>query len=90
MNKDFQKMSLPYDHIISCWTRPNIELYEKIKAAAIPVVNIGDSVEPRNLHAAVKEGTIIGLNIEKNILLNPNQKPVSDLPLDVVGQFLRT
>lgn len=90
MNKDFQKMSLPYDHIISCWTRPNIELYEKIKAAAIPVVNIGDSVEPRNLHAAVKEGTIIGLNIEKNILLNPNQKPVSDLPLDVAGQFLRT
>ncbi|WP_367355250.1 FAD-dependent oxidoreductase [Atribacter sp.] len=89
MDKNFQKMSLPYDHIISCWTRPNIELYEKIKAAAIPVVNIGDSVEPRNLHAAVKEGTTIGLNIEKNILLNPNQKPVSDLPLDVAGQFSR-
>ena len=89
MDKNFQKMSLSFDHIISCWTRPNIELYEKIKAAAIPVVNIGDSVEPRNLHAAVKEGTTIGLNIEKNILLNPNQKPVSDLPLDVVGQFLR-
>ncbi|NLJ49629.1 MAG: NAD-binding protein [Candidatus Atribacteria bacterium] len=89
MNKNFQKIIFPYDHIVSCWTRPNIELYEKIKAAALPVVNIGDSVEPRNLHAAVKEGTTIGLNIEKNILLNPNQKPVSDLPLDVVGQFLR-
>jgi len=89
LDKNFKKITIPYDHIVTCWTRPNIDLYEKIKAAAIPVVNVGDSVEPRNLHAAIKEGTIIGLNIEKNILLNPNGTPVNGLPIDVEGQFLR-
>ena len=89
VDKSFNQVNIPYDHVIACWTRPNIDLYQQIKAAGIDVVNIGDSVKPRNLHAAVKDGTTIGLTIEEHNLFNPNGNPINDLPIDGFGQILK-
>ena len=90
IDKSFNRMNIPYDHVVTGWTRSNIELYQQMKAAGIEVVNIGDSVKPRNLHAAVKDGTTIGLTIEDNLLFNPNGYPINGLPLDVIGQILKS
>jgi 2,4-dienoyl-CoA reductase-like NADH-dependent reductase (Old Yellow Enzyme family)/thioredoxin reductase len=90
VDESFNQVNIPYDHVVTCWTRPNIDLYQQIKTAGIDVVNIGDSVKPRNLHAAVKEGTIIGLTIEEHNLFNPNGNPINDLPIDVVGQIIKS
>jgi len=89
VDKSFNQVNIPYDHVVTCWTRPNIDLYQQIKAAGIDVVNIGDSVKPRNLHAAVKDGTTIGLTIEEHNLFNPNGNPINDLPIDGFGQILK-
>ncbi|HSV30628.1 MAG TPA: FAD-dependent oxidoreductase [Atribacteraceae bacterium] len=78
---------VPYDHIVTCWVRPNTELLDQLRAQSVPFVNAGDSKKPRNLHAAVREGAWAGLVIEENRFVNPNAVLVNDLPLDMARQL---
>ena len=89
VDKDFRKTTIPCDTVVSCWTRPNTEALEEMLKAGLKVVNIGDSVRPRNLHAAVREGAEVGLALEEGRLFNPNHALIHDLPLDVAGQLAR-
>ena len=89
LDRDFRQSTLPYDAIVTCWTRPNTRLLEELQAAGRPVINVGDSVQPRNLHAAVREGAAAGLAIEENLLFNPNHALIDGLPADVLGQLTR-
>ncbi len=81
-------VDLPYEHIVTCFTKPNVELVETLQKSSVPVVSVGDAVRPRNLHAAVKEGAWAGLTIEKSRLYNPNNTFINDLPLDITRQLL--
>jgi 2,4-dienoyl-CoA reductase-like NADH-dependent reductase (Old Yellow Enzyme family)/thioredoxin reductase len=89
LDRDFRRSSLAYDSIVTCWTRPNTSLLEELRAAGRPVINVGDSVSPRNLHAAVREGAAAGLAIEQHLLFNPNHALLDGLPADVLGQLTR-
>jgi NADPH-dependent 2,4-dienoyl-CoA reductase/sulfur reductase-like enzyme len=89
IDRDFRESSVAYDAIVTCWTRPNTRLVEELRAAGHPVINVGDSVSPRNLHAAVREGAAAGLAIEENLLFNPNHALIDELPADVLGQLTR-
>ncbi len=89
VGQDFQKTRVACDSIVTCWTRPDTELLDQLKAAGLRVVNVGDSVSPRNLHAAVREGAAVGLMLDGNMLDNSNDALMSDVPLDVQGQLTR-
>jgi NADPH-dependent 2,4-dienoyl-CoA reductase/sulfur reductase-like enzyme len=89
IDRDFRESSVAYDAIVTCWTRPNTRLVEELRAAGRPVINVGDSVSPRNLHAAVREGAAAGLAIEEDLLFNPNHALIDELPADVLGQLTR-
>ncbi len=88
-DKDFQLKELDIDTVVTCHVRPNMELFGKAAAAGVQIVNIGDSVKPRNLHAAVMDGAIFGKNVEGEALTNPNNAPINDLPIDVLEQLIR-
>jgi len=88
-DKNFNKSTLPIDTVVSCHTRPNTEFLEEMKAAGLNVINVGDSVAPRNLHAAVKEGAIFGKNVDGDLILNPNNALVNELPVDVRLQLAK-
>ncbi len=79
------------DDIVTCYTRPNTELagvFEKVEAAGIPVVTVGDAKSPRNLHAAIKEAASFILQLEPDhVIKNPNGALIDDLPIDVKGQL---
>jgi hypothetical protein len=61
-----------------------------LAAAGLPVVNAGDAVSVRNLHAAVDEGALFGLKLdEDSLLFNPNHSVINELPLDVYGMLTR-
>ncbi|MGQ9473705.1 MAG: hypothetical protein ACUVRN_06620, partial [Candidatus Caldatribacteriaceae bacterium] len=85
--QDGEYHSIPYDNIVTCFTKSNRDLFGELLIRGVPVVNVGDAVKPRNLHAAVKEGAWAGLTIERKQLYNPNYAFVNDLPLDVVRQL---
>jgi len=89
MDKNFNKFTVPCDHIVSCLVRSNREVTEKLDAAGIQYINIGDAVKPGNLQTAVREGANAGLLIDEHILVNPNHSFITDLPLDVLGQLTR-
>jgi 2,4-dienoyl-CoA reductase-like NADH-dependent reductase (Old Yellow Enzyme family)/thioredoxin reductase len=88
-DKDFNRTTMAVDSVVGCHTRPRLELFEELRAAGIHVINVGDSVRPRNLYFAVKEGAGIGLAVDEHLLFNPNHAVVNDLPLDVLGQLTR-
>jgi 2,4-dienoyl-CoA reductase-like NADH-dependent reductase (Old Yellow Enzyme family)/thioredoxin reductase len=88
-DKDFNRTTIAIDSIVGCHTRPRLELFEELRAADIRVMNVGDSVRPRNLYHAVKEGAGIGLELDEHLLFNSNHAIVNDLPLDVLGQLTR-
>ncbi len=89
IDRNFQRVTVPCDHVVSCWTRPNTELLGALTAAGLPVVNVGDAVQPRNLHAAVREGALAGMAVEEHALFNPNHALMDGAPIDVVGQLTR-
>lgn len=89
IDRNFQRVTVPCDHVVTCWTRPNTELLAELAAAGLPVVNVGDAVQPRNLHAAVREGAAAGMAIEEHALFNPNHALMDGTPIDVVGQLTR-
>jgi hypothetical protein len=77
------------DDVVTCHTRPAIELFADLKAAGVNVLNVGDSVAPRNLYHAVREGSAFGLDVDSHLLFNPNGAIVNDLPIDVLAQLTR-
>ncbi|HYM83012.1 MAG TPA: FAD-dependent oxidoreductase [Candidatus Dormibacteraeota bacterium] len=88
-DRDFGLTTLPVDEIVTCHTRPESAFYEELRGAGIPVLNVGDSVRPRNLYHAVKEGAAFGLEVDEHLLFNPNGAILSDLPMDVLAQLTR-
>jgi len=89
LDSSFNRSTIACDHVVSCWTKPDTELLDKLKAEGIAVVQAGDAVKPRNLHAAVEEGAQIGRIADGNKLFNSNRAMVDDLPLDVLDQLKR-
>lgn len=89
MDKDFRRTELDIDDVVTCHTRPNTALFDQLRAAGVPVVNAGDSRQPRNLHAAVMEGATFGLRLEETVMMNPNHSVIDALPADVRGQLAR-
>jgi len=86
-DRDFNKRELEIDTVVTCLIKPNLEFMDEAVAAGLQVVNIGDSVKPRNLHAAVLEGAVFGKNVEGEALVNPNNAPVNGLPVDLLKQL---
>ncbi|NLO61620.1 MAG: FAD-dependent oxidoreductase, partial [Spirochaetales bacterium] len=87
INKDFEKQTIACDHVVSCWVKPNTELFDQLVAANVPVVRAGDAIKPRNLHAAVEDGAQIGRIVDGNKLFNPNNAMVNELPMDILDQL---
>ena len=87
MDKSFQRTELAIDDVITCHTRSNTAFFEEVRRAGIPVVNAGDSKQPRNLHAAVMEGATFGLKLEEQVLMNSNHSVIDALPADVRSQL---
>jgi thioredoxin reductase len=87
-DKSFNRQRLVIDDVITCHVRPNVSFMEELRAAGVEFVNVGDSVKPRNLHAAVREGALFGKNIEGGVPVNSNHAPVSGLPLEIEAQLL--
>lgn len=88
-NKSFERTVIPIDTVVSCKLKPNLSLFESLLEAGVRVMNAGDSVSPRNLHAAVREGAAFGLNLDEDMMLNPNNAFMNDIPIDVQGQLKR-
>jgi 2,4-dienoyl-CoA reductase-like NADH-dependent reductase (Old Yellow Enzyme family)/thioredoxin reductase len=88
--RDFALSTLEVDDIVSCHVRPATDLFEQLRAAGVNVLNVGDSVRPRNLYHAVKEGAGFGLAVDEHLLFNPNGAILDGLPIDVLGQLTRS
>jgi hypothetical protein len=88
-DKDFARTTLEIDDIVTCHTRPDAALFAGLRAAGVNVINVGDSVRPRNLYHAVKEGSAFGLAVDEHVLFNPNGAILNELPLDVLAQLTR-
>ena len=88
-DKDFGRTVLEVDDVVTCHTRPEVALFGELRAAGVRVLNVGDSVAPRNLYHAVKEGSAFGLAVDQHLLFNPNGAIVNDLPMDVLAQLTR-
>src|SRR5450756_1999386 len=58
---DFGRTTIQVSDVVSCQTRPVVDLYAELRAAGIHVINVGDSMRPRNLYYAVKEGSALSL-----------------------------
>jgi 2,4-dienoyl-CoA reductase-like NADH-dependent reductase (Old Yellow Enzyme family)/thioredoxin reductase len=86
-DKEFNRWMLEVDDIVSCHTRANTVVLENLKSAEVPTVNIGDSVKPRSMNFAVKEGALAGLTLEERVIINPNGALVDNLPIDVLAQL---
>jgi len=89
-DKDFVRTVVPVDDVVTCHLRPVTDLYEALRAAGIDVINVGDSVRPRNLYHAVKEGSGFGLAVDEHRLFNPNGAILEGAPLDVLAQLTRS
>ncbi|MFO7534019.1 MAG: FAD-dependent oxidoreductase [Candidatus Limnocylindrales bacterium] len=88
-DKDFARTSIEVDDVVTCHSRPLTDLVEELRAAGVPVVNAGDSVQVRNLYWAVKEGSGFGLAVDEHLLFNSNHAILNQLPMDVLGQLTR-
>ena len=86
---EFRRTTLPVSDVVSCHTRPVTDLFAELRAAGVHVINAGDSVRPRNLYYAVKEGSAFGLAVDEHMLFNPNHAVLNDLPIDVLAQLQR-
>jgi hypothetical protein len=86
---DFDRTTIEVDDVVTCHTRPVLGLFEELQAAGVRVLNVGDSVRPRNLYHAVKEGSAFGLAVDEHLLFNPNGAILRDLPIDVLAQLTR-
>jgi hypothetical protein len=85
----FGRSTIEVDDVVTCHTRPVTELFDELRAAGMPVVNVGDAIRPRNLYQAVKEGSEFGLTLDGRLLFNSNHAMLDDLPMDVLSQLTR-
>ncbi len=85
----FNRSEIEVDDIVTCHVRAEGSFFEELLAAGINVLNVGDSVRPRNLYHAVKEGSAFGMAVDEHLLFNPNGAILDDLPLDVLAQLTR-
>ncbi len=88
-DRDFNRTILEVDDVVTCHVRPDSGLFGELRAAGVQVVNVGDSVRPRNLYWAVKEGSAFGLAVDEHLLFNPNHAILNELPIDVLAQLTR-
>jgi thioredoxin reductase len=88
-DKDFNRTVIEADDVVTCHTRPETALFDELRAAGVHVLNAGDSVRPRNLYHAVKEGSAFGLAVDEHLLFNPNGAILDGLPIDVLAQLTR-
>jgi 2,4-dienoyl-CoA reductase-like NADH-dependent reductase (Old Yellow Enzyme family)/thioredoxin reductase len=88
-DKDFKRTTNEVDDVVTCHTRPLTGLFDELRAAGMPVINVGDSIAPRNLYQAVKEGSGFGLAVDEHLLFNSNHAILNQLPKDVLGQLTR-
>ena len=88
-DKDFNRLEFEIDTVVTCHVKPNVDFLEEAAKQGLQMVNIGDSVLPRNLHAAVLDGAVFGKNVDGDALTNPNNAPINDLPIDVLAQLTR-
>ena len=88
-DKDFKTWTIPADEVVTCHTRPDDGFLAELREAGVHVLNVGDSVRPRNLYHAVREGAAFGAAVDQNLLFNPNGSIVNELPIDVLGQLTR-
>jgi 2,4-dienoyl-CoA reductase-like NADH-dependent reductase (Old Yellow Enzyme family)/thioredoxin reductase len=86
---EFGRTTLQVSDVVSCHTRPVVDLCGELQAAGVHVINVGDSVRPRNLYHAVKEGSAFGLAVDEHMLFNPNHAILNELPIDVLAQLQR-
>jgi 2,4-dienoyl-CoA reductase-like NADH-dependent reductase (Old Yellow Enzyme family)/thioredoxin reductase len=86
---DFERTVVEIDDVVTCHTRPEIAFFGELRAAGLDVINVGDSVRPRTLYHAVKEGSAFGLAVDEHLLFNPNGAIADDLPADVLAQLTR-
>jgi 2,4-dienoyl-CoA reductase-like NADH-dependent reductase (Old Yellow Enzyme family)/thioredoxin reductase len=88
-DKDFSRTILAVDDVVTCHVRSENALFGALRAAGVHVINVGDSVRPRNLYWAVKEGSDFGLAVDENLLFNSNHAILNHLPIDVLAQLTR-
>ena len=88
-DRDFARTRLEVDDVLTCHTRADTALFGELRAAGMNVINVGDSVRPRNLYHAVKEGSAFGLAVDERMLFNSNGAILNELPADVFGQLTR-
>jgi hypothetical protein len=88
-DRDFRRTTLEVDDVVTCHLRPETALFTELRAAGVHVLNVGDSLRPRNLYSAVKEGSAFGLAVDEHMLFNPNHAILDELPMDVLGQLTR-
>jgi hypothetical protein len=88
-DQQFRQWTIPADEVVTCHTAPETDFYEELKAAGVHVLNVGDSVAPRNLFHAVREGAAFGAAVDSQLLFNSNGAILNDLPIDVLGQLTR-
>jgi 2,4-dienoyl-CoA reductase-like NADH-dependent reductase (Old Yellow Enzyme family)/thioredoxin reductase len=86
---DFNRTTLEVDDVVTCHVRSDSALFRELRAAGIQVINVGDSVRPRNLYWAVKEGSDFGLAVDEHLLFNPNHAILNQVPIDVLAQLTR-
>ena len=86
---EFGRTTLAVSDVVSCHTRPVTELFTELQDEGVHVVNVGDSVRPRTLYHAVKEGSAFGLAVDEHMLFNPNHAILNELPIDVLAQLQR-
>jgi 2,4-dienoyl-CoA reductase-like NADH-dependent reductase (Old Yellow Enzyme family)/thioredoxin reductase len=88
-DREFTRTTLEIDDVVTCHVRPETTLFTALRAAGMAVINVGDSLRPRNLYWAVKEGSGFGLAVDEHRLFNPNHAVINELPMDVLGQLTR-
>ncbi len=86
-DKAFNLTRLEVDNVVTCFTKPNTDFLNEMRSAGIPVANAGDADKVRNLHHAVLSGATFGRDVDQGALINANQSPVNDLPLELLRQF---
>lgn len=82
-NTEFERQTLEIDSVILAYERPVNDLYKKLLEEGMMVANMGDSVEPKNLRHAVRDGANYGLIIDEGIYMNANRQLCHGPPLDV-------
>ena len=83
-DRDFRTSVVAADDVVTCHTRSNSELFVRARAEGLNVINAGDSVRPRTLYHAVREGSLFGLNLDANLVVNANGYMIDEVPLEVL------